>query len=214
MSQLLNSLADKLGIATEYTFGCGGDVKHCSVNEDLVRFFVESLGYGAKDDVEVQKSLDILEKKRWQRALEAIYVVNIDKVNFDIVVSNEEAENQMVVSYAKEGKNNFAKLKVSFNEVCRKKERKIEYVQYEVLVENNLEPGYYDIKVRTSKAEYKTVLAIAPKKCYALDKKGKEKLFGFAIQLYSLKSERNWGVGDFTDLENMINILLNMPKNP
>ena len=56
MSQLLNSLADKLGIATEYTFGCGGDVKHCSVNEDLVRFFVESLGYGAKDDVEVQKS--------------------------------------------------------------------------------------------------------------------------------------------------------------
>lgn len=63
MSQLLNSLADKLGIATEYTFGCGGDVKHCSVNEDLVRFFVESLGYGAKDDVEVQKSLDTLEKK-------------------------------------------------------------------------------------------------------------------------------------------------------
>ena len=36
MSQLLNSLADKLGIATEYTFGCGGDVKHCSVNEDLI----------------------------------------------------------------------------------------------------------------------------------------------------------------------------------
>ena len=76
LSQLLNSLAGKLGIATEYTYGCGGDVKHCHVSDDLVRFFIESLGYGAKDDNEVQKSLDIIAKKRWQRALEAIYVVN------------------------------------------------------------------------------------------------------------------------------------------
>ena len=76
LSQLLNSLADKLGIATEFTYGCGGEVKHCNASEDLIRFLIESLGYGAKDDKEVQKSLDILAKKRWQRALEAIYVVN------------------------------------------------------------------------------------------------------------------------------------------
>lgn len=207
MSLLLNSLADKLGIATEYTFGCGGDVKHCNVKEELIRFFVESLGYGAKDDVEIQKSLDLIEKKRWQRALEAIYVVNVDKISFDLVISCEEAEQDIVVSYAKEGKNNFAKLKTSFSELSRKKERKIEYVQFGVAIENDLEPGYYDVKVKTAKAEYKTVLAVAPKECYALDKKGKEKLFGFAVQLYSLKSERNWGVGDFTDLEDMVDIL-------
>ena len=43
-------------------------------------------------------------------------------------------------------------------------------------------------------------MAICPKKCYELDKKGAEKLFGFSLQLYALKSRRNWGVGDFSDL--------------
>ena len=62
-------------------------------------------------------------------------------------------------------------------------------------------------RIITVKGEYKTVLAVAPTQCYALDKKGKEKLFGFAVQLYSLKSRRNWGVGDFTDLENMVDLM-------
>lgn len=32
------------------------------------------------------------------------------------------------------------------------------------------------------------------------------KLWGFSIQLYSVKSDRNWGVGDFTDLCSLVKI--------
>jgi (1->4)-alpha-D-glucan 1-alpha-D-glucosylmutase len=46
-----------------------------------------------------------------------------------------------------------------------------------------------------------TRLIVTPERCYrppSLDNDGRR--WGLAIQLYALRSERNWGIGDFTDL--------------
>lgn len=207
MSELLYSLADKLGVYTNYSFGCGGDVKYCNASDDLIRFFIEMLGYNAKNDEEIKKSIDMFDKKRWQRALEPITVINQNMLAFSLVVSNQEALDEIKFYYAKEGQKKYNKMKVSLTELERRKERRVEYVLFNVSVDEEFEIGYYDVVVKTSKNEYQTVLAVAPSKCYDLDKKGKEKLFGYAVQLYSLKSRRNWGVGDFTDLANIVDIL-------
>jgi len=34
--------------------------------------------------------------------------------------------------------------------------------------------------------------------------KGGERLWGISVQLYALRSPRNWGIGDFTDLQNLV----------
>ena len=50
-------------------------------------------------------------------------------------------------------------------------------------------------------------LIIVPRRCYtppALD--GTGRVWGPALQLYALRSARNWGIGDFTDLHNAIEI--------
>ncbi|MGE5468306.1 MAG: malto-oligosyltrehalose synthase [Ignavibacteria bacterium] len=50
-----------------------------------------------------------------------------------------------------------------------------------------------------------TSLVLAPGQCYrppALDAGGR--VWGIQVQLYSLRSERNWGAGDFTDLYRLI----------
>lgn len=206
MSELLKKLADKLNICTSFTYGCG-TIKTSVVSDEQLRFFIENFGYSAKNDEEIKKSLERIEKKRWQRALEAIYVVQEDEKSFDIVLPETEAKGEILVRYAVEGSKKYAPLKTMFEEVEKRQEGRQPYVRLQARVETALEPNYYDVKVKTSKGEYSTVLAVAPKQCYALDKKGKEKLFGFAVQLYSLKSRRNWGVGDFTDLENMVDIM-------
>lgn len=206
MSVLLHQLAEKLGISLSFTYG-GGTVKTSVVSDDLLRFFIESLGYTAKNDAEIQRSLERLEKKRWQRALDAIYVVTGENMIMDIVLPQKEFDAGIEVFIASEGKNNFRALNVSLNEVEKRQEGRILYVKEQLCICDSLEFGYYDVKVKTSKAEYKTLLAVAPNKCFAMDTKGKNKLFGFAVQLYSLKSQRNWGVGDFSDLENMIDLL-------
>ena len=206
MSDLLHQLAEKLGISTSFTYG-GGVINTSVVSDDLLRFFIESLGYSAKNEAETQRSLERLEKKRWQRAMEAIYVVTNDNPIMDIVLPQKEVEGGIEVYVAPEGQDDFHVLNVAIDEVETRQEGRILYVKEQIRVCDNLDFGYYDIKVKTSKTEYKTVLAIAPQKCFAMDTKGKSKLFGFAVQLYSVKSQRNWGVGDFSDLENMIDML-------
>ena len=160
-----------------FTYGCG-TIKTTVVSDEQLRFFIESFGYDAKNDDEIQRSLDRIEKKRWQQAMDAIYVVTVDDKAFDIVLSEEEAKGNVTVSYALEGKSDFKPLDVTFCE----EEKRNAYVKLKGNIGTTLEPNYYDVVVKTVKGEYKTVLAVAPTQCYALDKKGKEKLFGFAVQ--------------------------------
>jgi 4-alpha-glucanotransferase len=69
-----------------------------------------------------------------------------------------------------------------------------------------LQPGYYDVilevesKARVERGE--TRLIVAPPRAYAppLLAQG-QRLWGLNLPLYALKSEHNWGIGDFTDLQ-------------
>ena len=206
MSGILDVLAEKLGVCTRFTYTCGS-VKTREASDDLVRFFIESLGYHAKNDEEIRKSLERIEKKRWQYALDVVYVRKTDNINIDIVLTEKEAESGAAFFYAPEGSGDFQPLPGCLTEMEKRQESRTSYVKLRYDIDADMAPGYYDIDVKTAKATYKTILAVAPCTCYGLDKKGKDKLFGFALQLYSLKSRRNWGVGDFTDLSQMVDVL-------
>ena len=207
MSELIKTLAEKLNISTTYTYMAGGGVKECTASDDLLRFLIEDMGYSAKSDEDIEKSLERLEKRRWQKAMDAIYVCRENKLCFDIVLREEEIGSNVDVFYSKEGLEDFLKLNVEFKPAEKKQDGHSAYVRLEAKILNKLKPDYYELKVKTIKGEYHSVLAVAPLQCYALDKKGKEKLFGFAMQLYSLKSKHNWGVGDFSDLRQAIELL-------
>lgn len=60
-----------------------------------------------------------------------------------------------------------------------------------------VEPGYHDLALegRTQR------LIVVPDSCYLpADLEAGARTWGIAVQLYGLRSERNWGIGDFTDL--------------
>lgn len=63
-------------------------------------------------------------------------------------------------------------------------------------------PGYHRLRLLVdARPRGATTLIVAPRRCYqppALREGGR--LWGPALQLYALRSERNWGIGDFTDL--------------
>ena len=206
MSSLIEQLAEKLHIYTSYQYFLGGDYKTVHVSDELIKFLIEDMGYKAKDDAAVLKSLERLDKRRWQRAMEAVYVFRKDKRFFDVVLTKIEAEGDIYVEIAPEGSDDFREIEVLFNEESIRQEGRIDYVKYRAEISDELEIGYYQLKLTTVKNTYRTVLAVAPDKCFVFDKKNKAKMFGFALQLYSLKSKRNWGIGDFTDLANMVEL--------
>lgn len=49
-------------------------------------------------------------------------------------------------------------------------------------------------------------LIIVPAACYQPESiRGEGRVWGLAVQLYGLRSNRNWGIGDFTDLRGLVN---------
>jgi (1->4)-alpha-D-glucan 1-alpha-D-glucosylmutase len=47
---------------------------------------------------------------------------------------------------------------------------------------------------------------VTPEACYQPEILQQKRLWGFVVQLYGLRSERNWGIGDFADLRNLAGI--------
>jgi len=64
-----------------------------------------------------------------------------------------------------------------------------------------LPEGYHQLVVDFgSFGRAQSTLIVVPQRAYAPD----ERAWGLAVQLYTLRSQRNWGIGDFTDLRTLV----------
>ena len=97
MDEKLRELADRLGIATAYT-DCGLKAACHEVSDETVRFFAGVLGYKAGSGEEIARSLRALDNRRWQTALEPVYVIPRSRKVFDVVVPENEIEGDFGLS--------------------------------------------------------------------------------------------------------------------
>src|SRR5688572_8384375 len=71
---------------------------------------------------------------------------------------------------------------------------------------HDLPTGYHRLEVDLEFAGTESCpLIVAPERCYEPPDLGKgARLWGVAVQLYALRSETNWGIGDFSDLAELL----------
>src|SRR5207253_502130 len=83
------------------------------------------------------------------------------------------------------------------------------YARFEVSVPSGLAMGYYDLlafgMTPSQVVEGALRLILVPSRCYVAPQflEGR-RLWGLSLQLYALRSSRNWGVGDFGDLAELV----------
>jgi 4-alpha-glucanotransferase len=68
---------------------------------------------------------------------------------------------------------------------------------------NDLPLGYHHLHAYTSEQQHDTTLIVTPAWLGMPARLGERKLWGLATQLYSVRSQGSWGVGDLTDLTDL-----------
>ena len=76
-------------------------------------------------------------------------------------------------------------------------------VQHSIAIPS-LHYGYYQLELQNERIKYVIRLLVQPKTTYQSPLLQHHKPWGINVQLYSLVSERNWGIGDFADLQFLI----------
>ena len=195
-----DELLHKLGIAKSFSDAAHQYQPH-EVSDEVLLRMVNYLGFPLKNIEQSEQLLQKLQRKRWQSVAESIYVVRQQNKEFDIILPENDVEN-VEIQISCFGKNIVAEYEQEIAEECQK--GSCLYKRLKIKILTDLAPQYYDIEITVKNRKFQTILAVTPDECYIPEVLSKRRIWGFAIQLYSLASKRNWGVGDFTDLRNFV----------
>lgn len=204
MTDTLHLLADKLGIAKSFK-AVGLKKNLYEVSDDILKFFCETYGYNADSETDIKLSLEKLDDASWKKMLPEIVILHHDNMSFTVVLSDKQLNSEIKIYISAQENNNKQEVDFELVKTGEMKSFARETLNKVVIkLPQIFAYGYYKLEMCTVDANALSVMAVVPDKCYSAEAVSNGKLWGYALQLYSLKSKHNWGVGDFTDLQKFV----------
>ena len=210
---LLAKLAERAGIATDY-YDIAGNFHLTS--DDTRRAILTAMGFSVDSTESLTRALQEWDEAPWQRPCNAVQVLRESETGNPLscyLAIEDGKEGSVVVAWqicnesntvVQEGQAGpgLSAVEVRFLKGQRR-------VHIEIPAPSGLSLGYYKLTMRSEGlvgGDVATMrLIVAPRQCYVPPSlEGNQRLWGLALQLYSLSSNRNWGCGDFTDLAHIV----------
>jgi 4-alpha-glucanotransferase len=206
-------LGQHFGIEPVYQDGLGVERK---VDVHHLQQALASMGVKASSKQEIRHSLSEFANQKWTQVIDAVVVqypsdplfklplslplgaVRLEKVSLTVRVTDEKGACQHFCIAGSSG------------EVSAEKTiRGLKYVQALFPFTGKLSLGYFRLSVSVTIHPEQTVkgdalLIVAPRKCYLPS--SPKRAWGISLQLYGLRSKRNWGIGDFRDLGDVMKV--------
>ncbi len=211
--ELLYLLAERVGIAADYHDIAG--TLHVT-GDDTKRAILLAMGYRVDSREALAQELVTWDEAPWRQPCDPILILKqgYENARWSLRLPLDGGEEQrLIVAW---------QLTDEKGEVIHEEEagprlvpQEVRYLagnrhaRLELPVLPNLALGYYDLAAATrgGKTETKGTLrvVVTPPHCYVPDILARGgKVWGLAVQLYSLRSLSNWGAGDFTDLGKLV----------
>jgi 4-alpha-glucanotransferase len=197
----LDRLAERMGIEPEFQ-NAAGEVQRATA--DMKRRLLTAMGLQVEDEGDFKAVLEDLERAEWSRPLPEVLVVRESLLPVAVSVTLPAGTGtfrwsvQEEAGGSHEGSVSFADLELLRQENARERRR--------LVIEAPLTAGYHRLRVEGVGPDAPEMpLIIAPDRCYIPEGlTGEKPLWGISVQLYLLRSERNWGIGDFSDLKRLV----------
>ncbi|MFA0086819.1 4-alpha-glucanotransferase [Vibrio sp. E150_011] len=194
----LKQVADMARIADSYVSAWGSEAK---VEDDIILRLLASLGYDTTNDETLLKSA---ERKHKKEVLEPVLVVkdgDAIEVELNLGVSARESD----FSWRLETEQGEVLEGYLQSQIVR--DERAEGGPLVFSLPSDLPWGYHKLYLerKRRKTPYEMTLICTPKACFKQPQidQGK-KLWGPSVQLYTLRTQHNWGIGDFGDLKQLV----------
>ena len=211
--ELLDALSDRFGIIQEYEDNLGNRQR---TSPETKRAILQAMGVSVLTGEELRREVTALDAAVWQRVCDPVLVVTVGgpartwairlpvqrDAEASVRVTWEVRDESGVLRRSGEEGPGLAPGEEAVIEGCR-------HVRFDLPVPGDLPMGYYNLEARgrtPSRAlEGSLRLILAPPYCFVPDRflQG-DGIWGLSLQLYALRSARNWGVGDFGDLAELL----------
>ena len=194
----LVELARRYGVATEYVDWTGS---HATVAESTLVSVLDALSVSAVTEDERAAALVSHDRDYWARPLPATIVVRAGSASsFWVHVTHGDPvglwlrlEDGSVRTELRQLENHTAPYDLDG--------RLVGEASFELPADLPL--GYHRLHVQIGSADISTLVIVTPTSLELPARLGSSRAWGLATQLYSVRSERSWGIGDLTDLTDL-----------
>ncbi len=207
MNARLARLATLQGIGLEYQDIWGH--AHRISDASLVAL-LDAMGVAAASDEAIEAAIVLHEATRWRRVVPPAIVVFADEsaraIPLHLAAALDDATLEWRVEEESGGRHAGTFRPSELAVLAEATIDGTSYLARELALELRLPAGYHRLEIAHADLVIGAgLLAAVPQRCYmppALE--GDGKVWGASVQLYGVRSERNWGMGDYTDLRAVV----------
>lgn len=205
LPESLSQLAQAHGVATEFWDWQG---TYCPVSVTTVRAVLAALGVSAEDDEQVQASLADAANAPWRRVAPPVVVVQEGQAAYVPVYAAERESVKVSVRTEDGGVRTLTLL--DEERATRRVDTELR-IRHTVNMPTDLPLGWHQLEVSCSEGDSdraaaartaQAVLVVYPRRLELPPGLGADgaQQWGLMTQLYAMRSERSWGLGDLADL--------------
>lgn len=206
-------LGRHFGIEPVYHDGLGIE-RHVDIHH--LQQALASMGVKVSSQEEIRESFSDIAYRKWTQVIDPVVVlypsdplfklalslplgdVKLQNISLNVRVTDEKGVCRQLFIPGASGK-------IS----AKKTVHGLKYAQGLFPFTERLPLGYFHLLVRATIHPERTVegnalLIVAPRQCYLPS--SPKRAWGISLQLYGLRSKKNWGIGDFRDLGNVMRV--------